>query len=177
MSQEKRQAILIGIMMAMLTIAAVWNVNWMMRQRRSAIYAANNLAACEALRDQIKSLRDKPAVASTEALASQELGKRLAAAAERSKLPGGPPKDVFPQSERSVEDSPYLIKPTLLTLRQVPLEKLATFLYYLSEDAGLKVRDLSLRSPRGEKAKDVWNAEATITYLIYKPSAKTPRER
>jgi len=169
MNPEKRRAVLVGVMTSMLLVAAIWNVNWMMTQRRNAVYAARDLATCKELQEHIELLRDKPAVASTKALASQELGQLIAAAAKQAALPNGPPRDVFPQAARAANDSPYMIKPTSLTLRGVSLMQLADFLYHLTGDSGLNVRDIRLRSPRGRKAGGVWNAETTITYLIYKP--------
>jgi len=177
MNPEKRRAVLIGVMMTMLLVAAIWNINWMMTQRRSAAHAAKDLAMCRELQSHIEMLRQKPAVASTEALASQELGQLITTAAKQAKLPNGPPRDVFPQAARGVGDSPYLVKPTLLTLRGVTLQQLSAFLYHLSGDSGLDVRDLRLRRPKSRETANAWNAEATVTYLIYKPRGKTPRNK
>ncbi len=175
MTPQKRRAILIGVMVAMIFAAAIWNVRWMMRRRRSANSAAGEHAACKEIKRQIELLRDRPAVASTEALASQELGEKIAQAARKARLSNGPPRDVFPQAGRPVGDTPYLIKPTLLTLREVSLQQLVAFLYHLTQDSGLNVRDLRIWIPHGREVKNVWSSEVTITYLIYKPSSTETR--
>jgi hypothetical protein len=68
-----------------------------------------------------------------------------------------------------VGDTPYLQKPTTLELQGVSLTQLASFLYHLTSEPGLVVRDLRIRSPRRDDVGSQWNAEATLTYLIYSP--------
>ena len=49
---------------------------------------------------------------------------------------------------------------------------MAAFLYHLSVDGGLSVRDLRLRSPHSDAAQDTWDAEVTVTVLVYAPAGK-----
>jgi hypothetical protein len=170
MTAPRRQGILVGLMLAMLAGLAAWNVEWMLGQRSSAQQAANDLAECEHLAAGIKLLRDKPAVASTEAMGVQELGKRLEAASGKAAIAQSSVRGVSPQNAHRVGDSPYLVKPTALALKGVSLSQVATFLYHLTSDAGLSVRDLRLRAGRADDAGGVWDAEVTLTYLIYSPA-------
>ena len=169
MTSQKRLAILVGIMIAMLVVAATWSVGWMRDRRRDALATARDLADCRRLRDQIASLRTQPKVAATEAIAGQELGERIAEAARKADLPQGPPRDVFPEAAQPVGDSPYLVKPTRLTVRGATLPQLATFLYHLADDSGLEVRELRLSRPHGQDTGKTWHAAATVTDLIYEP--------
>ena len=171
MNSRKRKTILIGTMLVMLAIAAAWNVNWMMDQRDQARHAARQLAACRALAQQIDALRDQPAVASSEAIGVQELGQRLADAARKANLGDRRPRSVRPQSARRVGDSPYLRKPTDLALRGLSLQQTAAFLHHLTAASKLTVQDLRLRTPHGNINADTWNAEATLTYLVYEPAS------
>jgi len=50
------------------------------------------------------------------------------------------------------------------------LGQLAAFLFHLTDGSGLSVRDLRLSIPRAADASSLWDAEATLTYLIYAPS-------
>jgi len=54
----------------------------------------------------------------------------------------------------------------------VSLKQVATFLYALTDGSGLRVQELRLRSPHGDVAPDVWDAETTVTYLMYAPGSK-----
>jgi hypothetical protein len=169
MSRATRQTLLIGILFLLLVAAAAWSVNWMQHQRQLAQYAADDLAKCQALAKRIETLRGQPAVASAEAMGVQELGQRIEKASSRASLGDSALKGVFPQAARRVGDSPYMQKPTAVTLRRVSLKQLTTFLHDLTEGSGLKVRNLRIRAPRGEQGEGQWNAEATLTYLIYQP--------
>ncbi len=170
MSPQKRQAVLVGVMLAMLAIAAAWSTTEMLAARELARRSAADLAACERIAADIRRLRQGPKVASAEAMGVQELGKRIEAASRTAGLSTSALVGVYPQGPRRVGDTPYLRKPTSLSFRNVPLPQLASFLYHLSDGSGLNVRDLRLRTPRGEGGGDLWDAEATLTYLIYSPA-------
>jgi len=165
---------LAGIAMTLMTD---WTVRYMLTQRDLARRSATELAACEAFATQIKALRDKPAVAQAGGLSDRALGERITAASNRAGLAGDQwLQSVEPQRARALGDLPYQLKPTRFALRGVTLVQLASFLHYLTGDAGLSVHDLRFRTPHGDAATDVWNAEATVTYLIYAPSKKTGLE-
>jgi hypothetical protein len=170
MGPLKRKAILVGILGLLLAAAAAWNVHWMLTERQAARRAAEDLAACRDLARTIESLRARPAVASTEGIGVQELGERIEAALRQAGLEESALVGRFPQAPRRVGDSPYLHKPTALAFRGVTLTRLTTFLYHLADGSGLIVRDLRLRTPPGDAARDVWDAEATVTSLVYAPA-------
>ncbi len=175
MAPQKRQAILIGVMLALLAAAAAWNVLWMREQRARARVASVDLAECRRLGRAITALRDAARVAPTEALGVQALGDRIEAASRQARLVGPALAGVFPQSARRVGDSPYMQKPTALALRGVTLQQAATFLFHLSEDSGLSVRDLRLQAPHGEEGTGAWDVDATVTYLLYAPPTAAER--
>jgi type II secretory pathway pseudopilin PulG len=175
MTAPRRRAILVGLMLALLAAAAAWNTHWMLAQRDGAQQASDDLAACRELTAAILSQRDRPAVASAEAMGVQELGKRIEAAFGKAQIAPSSLGGVDPQAAHRVGDSPYLRKPTALSLRGVSPRQVATFLYCLTDESGLSVRDLRLSTPHGGGAGGVWDAEATLTYLIYSP-AKTRRD-
>lgn len=172
MSQPRRQTILVGIMILLLIGAAAWSVDWMMQQRQQAQDAAADLAECQMLVRRIEALREAPTVASAEAMGVQEFGEHIEAASRLANFDPSALRGVFPQAAQRVGDSPYLRKPTAITLRHVPLHDLVTFLYHISGDTGLMVRDLRLRTPHAEAPEDVWDAEVTLTYLIYEPAER-----
>lgn len=176
MMSPKQQATLVCMVLAMLALTATWSVRAMMTRRAAALIAADDLGECGRLAASIESLRDKPKIASAQDMGIELLGQRIAAASQQAKLDPQSLEGVYPQGPRRLGNTPYVQKPTTLTLRNVKLPQLAAFLYHLTEgESGLNVRDLRLRVPRGDSPSDVWDAEATITCLIYQPPADTHR--
>ncbi|MFO8014764.1 MAG: hypothetical protein R6X20_15830 [Phycisphaerae bacterium] len=172
MKPHLRQLVLAGVMVVLLAGGAAKGLHYMMTQRGRARQAADALASCRDLARDIRALRDKPAVASAEAMGIQELGRRIETACRQAGFEGAALEGVFPQSARRVGESPYLLKPTALALRGVTLPQLVTFLHHLTNGSGLDVRDIRLQTPHGDAPPSVWDAEATVTYLMYAPVKK-----
>lgn len=178
MAPRKRQFILVSVMLAMLVIAAAWSIHWMLGQREVATLAADDLAACQSLAREIRQLRQKPSIAAASEIGGQELGARIEEASRLAQLSPTVLEGVFPQASRRLGDSPYLHKPTALALRGVSTMQLVTFLYHLTDHGGLSVHDLRLRTPRGDSTGKLWDAEATVTCLVYSPPAQdAPRSQ
>lgn len=175
MKPHIRQLVLASVMVVLLAAAATWGTHWMMGQRNRARAASDDLTRCRDLARDIRVLRDKPAVASAEAMGIKELGRRIEAACSQAGFEGAALEGVFPQSARRLGDSPYLVKPTALALRGVTLPQLVTFLHHLTGGSGLSVRDVRLQTPHGDAPPTAWDAEATVTYLMYAPAKNTGR--
>ena len=84
MAAPQRQAIAVGMLVALLVGAAMWNVSWMLRQRDNARQIRGDLAACEDEATGIEALRGKPKLAATESLGVQQLGERIEAASREA---------------------------------------------------------------------------------------------
>lgn len=169
MSPARRERILVVVMLAMLAMAAAWSFTAMLGHRADAERAAGELVACEKLARRMDALRDKPAVASGTDVGVRELGTRIDVASGKAKLGREALRSVEPRSARPMGETPYLLKPTQLNLEGVTLPQLASFLYHLTSEPGLVVRDLRIRAPRGDAEGNGWNADATLTWLIYSP--------
>lgn len=172
MTPRRRQTLAIGLLLAILIGGVGWSVDWMFGRRQAARQAGEDLASCRELAREIESLRQKPRMAATEPMAAGELGQRIQAASRQASMGEAAIEGIYPQPPRRMGDSPYVQKPTALALRGVSLPQLAAFLYYLGADGGLSVRDLRLRSPHSDAAQDTWDAEVTVTVLVYTPAAK-----
>ncbi len=142
---------------------------WMTTQRTQASRAVADARFCERLVQAIADETDKRQVASNEQTGIQSLGRHIQIASQQASLPGTALQGIYPQSSRRLADSAYMIKPTVLSLRRLSLGQLTVFLYHLTAESGLRVRDLRLRSPRNGSNDEVWDVDATVTYLIYAP--------
>lgn len=171
MTRSRQLLIGVGLLVGILLIAALWSANWMTSQQVEARYATEDLQASVALAERIESLMTEPKIAAAdESRGIQELDPKIGRALQAAGLPRRPTiEGIFPQAARDVGDVPYQIKPTAVSIRSVTLAQLATFLYHLTDGTGLNVRDLRMRAARSGDAQQ-WDAEATLTYLIYAPS-------
>lgn len=171
MTRIRQLFIAAGVLVGLLLIAALWSANWMSGQQTRARQAAEDLQASAALVEQIESLMGEPKIAAAdESRGIQELDPKIGRALQAAGLPRRPTiESIFPQAAREVGNAPYRIKPTAVSIRSVTLAQLATFLYHLSDGTGLNVRDLRMRAARSGNAQQ-WDAQATLTYLIYAPS-------
>lgn len=160
------------VLLSMLAGASVWSYDSMCARREEARLAWQDAGECDRLAREIQALRTVPAVATTQDLDVQSLGLRVESAAQKSGLPPQTLVEIAPETARRWGDSAYLSKPTRLVLEGVPLEQLTTFLYHLAEGGALNVADLRLRTPHGQGESGLWNAEATVTYLIYAPAPR-----
>ncbi len=172
-----RQRLLAGLLVVLLAGAAWWNYSWMTSQRRQAQTMAQDLAVCLQAAEDIERLRAQPRVASVRDMGVQELGQRIEQAMQQAQLPSATLESVAPQSSRRVGDTPYVHKPTALSLRGATLTQLVTMLYHLTNDTGLSVRDLRLRTSRsGTDEQPKWDAQVTVVYLLYAPTSRGQRE-
>jgi len=175
MAMQKREMVLLGVMLALLAGAGAWCYGWMSEQRQAARAAATDLAQCRMHADAITNMGGKKKGSSDEATGEMELGKRVEAALAAARINPNSLDGVFSQPARAVGNSPYLLQPTTLPLRSVSLGQVAAFLYHLTDGTSLSVRDLRLTVPRGEASRSVWDAEATVTCLVSAPPKKTSR--
>jgi len=170
MSQQTRQAMLLGVMLVLLIGVAGYSTRWMLTQRQTAQAAADDYAASQAIAKRIEATRQSPTVAADEARGRQALGRHINTASQKAGLSQtSVPKNISPEPAQRVSDTPYMRKPTRFPLRRVSVRQLVAFLYHVTDGSGLRVHELRLAEPRGGSPGDRWDAAVTLTYLIYEP--------
>jgi hypothetical protein len=171
MTRASQNLLIVVGVVALLAIAAAWSVNWMGEQRSAAAAALAELGESQRLADQIVAAQQR-SMGTDEQETYRALAAQVEAARDQAALV--PRVDIQPGASRRTGNSPYLVQPTALSLSGARLPQLLTFLYHLTHDSDLTVRDLRLRSPqRGDDQR--WNADLTVTYLIYSPASNRPR--
>lgn len=172
MTGHRRQNTLVGVMLVMLVLLAGWCTLRMLGQRSDAARAAEDLAAYRAHARNIELLRERDAVISSAEEAGdkeQDLAKRITEAGAKARLGGQWLQDIVHKKPRRVEDSPYLRKPAVVYTQGLTLTQLTALLYQLSYDSTLTATELRLKTPRGDDPADRWDADITLSYLIYSP--------
>lgn len=170
---SRSQLTWIGALAALACLGA-WSRSQLAAGRQAAQAAAEDLAECQRLADEITRLGTRPQKASLEARSATELAKLVEQSAQAAALPQQALVQIDPQPARRVGETAYREQATRLELRDVTLRQLVTFLHGLShDDLGMEVSDLRLRAPRDDKSvqptDETWTAEVTLTHLIFAP--------
>jgi uncharacterized membrane protein len=162
----KKQIFGISLLQVILIIIIIWNIGWMAHQRKKMNISAQSAAECRVLAGSIESLRQQTPANSVKDLSTQKLGENLDAAMQNSNIDAKLLKGVYPQASRNINNSEYIQKSVTLELRKITMMQLVSFLCCLTESSGIKVRELRLRCPHENVPDNLWDAEATLTYLV-----------
>ena len=175
MNPEKRQAVLVAVMLAMMIVGVAWSTLRMLDHRRAAADAAEDTASCVGLADQITQLRGQGAIATASDQADeqqQELAGAVNRAAQQANLDTQWQQGMRIEHKRAVriDDTPYMRKPALLIMKGLTLEQLTALLHHLTYDSAYTAEQIQLDAPSGEDTGNRWDADVTLTYLIYSPT-------
>lgn len=178
-SDERRRAFLaVGLLVTLCGLAA-WSYVRLQVSYQRARAAGESLAVCEQLAKRISQLRTLPSQASLDARSAAELTGLMDNAANELRLPPRSVQNIDPQPVRRLEKSPYKVQATQVALQDVTLRQLVSVLMHVTQgDSELKVTELRLSAPRTEDPNDgveTWNAEATLTQLIFSPTSPDAR--
>lgn len=139
--------------------------------------AAQNLAECQRLAEQIATAQQAPQRASLETWSQDDLGTAVETAATDAQLPRDRVLRIDPQSPRRLGKSDYLEQATEVEFSAITLRQLVDFLFAVqSRDDQLDIGTLRLRVPHdstSEQQPETWLAEIVLTQRIYAPT--TPR--
>ncbi|QDU70615.1 hypothetical protein [Mucisphaera calidilacus] len=174
MTRVQKQLVMLGLLVTLAAAGALWSLSDMLARRGDARYALADLNTSRELVARIEQLRDEPSIAAAEDVGVQQLSARIEAALRTAGISTGNIEGIYPQQERPLGQLPYQVKPTSLTLRSVTLPQYVNFLYHLTENPGLNVRDIQLRQPSAAGNNALWDTDTTLTYLIYTPQEPTP---
>lgn len=172
MNQEQKQFSLVALLLAVLLIAAAWSVMGMLDKRESARKSAVELADCQQIVDNIRELREKDSLVQSDGSEDEQerdLAQRVNDAATKVQLVGNWLQGIDHKRPTRVGDTPYMRKPAILLTRGLTLSQLAALVHELTYDSPLTAYDLKLRTPPGASEGNRWDADVTLTYLIYSP--------
>ena len=176
-----RRYLLYGVLLAVLAGAGAFTAWSQLDEARSeAQRAAGDAQRARVLAHQVLRLRERPAVAAEAERELQQLAAPIEAAADAALIARQQVLSIDPEPARRLGRSPLLEKPTTLRLSDVTLEGLTRFLHRLetqpegddgeAEGSGrLRSTAIRLSTPRGQEPRGLWNADVTLTYLIYSP--------
>lgn len=171
MNASKRTLGLVGLMLALMVVATGWSTLRMLHQRQAARAASDDLERSRELADQISALRARGAFALSQgdSASQQQLAEDIQAAALKAGITGHWQQGIEHQRASRVGKTPYLRKPAVLITRGLTLSQLTQLLHHLTYDSAYTAEAIRLHTPSGEDPGDRWDAEVTISHLIYAP--------
>ena len=176
MRRPSRRTMLTLALIGALLATAGYSYDRMSAARARAAEAASDTAACRRLQRRIEALRQRPKLAESRALKHPQIAERVEAAAREARIGPGQTANLVrvDPAKRAVRlgNSVYTEKPVHVSLDRIKLEQLFAFMRPLVSGAkGLSGRRIALTAPRGSERGRRWNAELTLTYLIYAPQS------
>lgn len=172
MNEQNRPVILGATMLVLLALIAGWSTVRMLGLREDAHRRASDLAQFQQLAADIEALRDNDEVkqlGGDSAAQEQLIAERVAQAGKDLGLSGPWWEDTIHKNPRRVGNTAYLRKPAVLYTSGLTLNQITTLLHELTYDSPLTAQELTLRTPPGEDPGDRWDADITLTYLIFEP--------
>lgn len=166
----RQRMVLLILLGVLLVLVGLWRYRAMENARSAADAAAADLEATRRIVKKIEAFRDRP----SEAVEGEQLATETITLIEKAVTSSGIDSKnlvrISPGSPTRVGDTPYKEKPTQVFLRNVPLRQLVALTHSLLQ-GGQKLHTKSMRiiPPRPDDTGEDWNAELTLTYLIYEP--------
>lgn len=165
-----RRDLLLAIVLVLLTgVGVSWGWRELTGQRDRLARARGDLAESKAAADRIEIFRLRPSLAEENERALDTINSLVETSARQAGVSPGSLKRIAPEPPVRLAETVYKEKPTVVLVKSVTLEELTKFLYRLIGDGELHARSLRLTSPSAEDTGERWNAEVTLTYLIYDP--------
>ncbi len=135
--------------------------------------AADQARQVQSIAQEIVQLTDRPAVAMTQ---TEEV-RQLSGLIESSAIACGIEKQhidsIDAQDARRIGKTPYYRLPTRVSLVDVELQELVALLTKMAEGDHIRIDDCRIAAPHAEVVGRTWNAEFTLSYLIYDPVQDT----
>lgn len=170
---NRRTAILLGCMLALLGLVTLWCYQEMASSRDAALAARNGLKNCKAIAAKIRSFDDRPAMAAAHEKLATETTSLIEKAAKTAQILPNSLVRISPSDPQRLADSVYKEKPTHVQLKRVTIAQLVRLMHsLLNDDTSLNTKKIRLTTSNREDTGKLWNAELTFTYLIYDPPKK-----
>jgi len=169
---NRRTAILLTALLAGLAATALAGLHHLNRQRAAALTARGDLLECRRLAADLERLMARPALAADRERLAAETTRLIEAAAKEAGLAPAGLLRIIPAPPQRVGDSVYKEKPTQIILKNATMRQIVGLIHSLAAgQEGLTARSIRLTAvpPQPPAVSELWDAEITVSYLIYDP--------
>jgi hypothetical protein len=165
-----------GATTAVLVVLSILSTWLVLRNKYKAMAAVHDLNECQALADAIVRLRQHPSRAGLAEQSRTDFAHALEEAASCAELPFELITRIDPQAPQRIQNTAYLKQAAQVNIAELSLSQLITMLSTIT-DGGLHVERIRLIAANDPQTRlkpataELWNAEVTLTYLIYSAKA------
>jgi hypothetical protein len=167
---NQKQTIL-HVLLAVLPLIVVGvSYSFMANQKRTASNAESNMNKCNQIFTQMKTLQQKPQLASDSKYDPAETTGLVEQAANSAGIRHGSILRITPQPFRRISKTAYKEKSTNVVLKGITLKQFVTMINTLGTNAStLKLKSITLVAPSTKDTGRKWNVEFVLSYLIFDP--------
>jgi len=162
---------LFGLLSLLLLGLVGWSYIFMSHQQDAVHQGAEDLDECFRMVPLIENCGRLPMLAADQERIAGEITSLIEQAAKDSRISVGKSLvRINPEPAQRVGDSVYKEKPTQVLLRDVTLPQVVEMLHRMaSSGQPLHAKSIRITAPKEEDMGPTWNAEVTVSYLIYEP--------
>lgn len=171
MNMTQRLTVWLFVMLLGMSGICLWSWQQMQTQHRIAQMSANDDLQSQAFADEITHLQN---IAHSRRPDEEmnTLVQMIQQAAKQAAIPMSHVQRIRPSAERRMAQSPYVQKPTQLSLNSLTLPKAVAFLHHLATlQQNLHIQSIRITAPRNDLKNntDTWQFEVGLANIIYSP--------
>ncbi len=167
---KQRENIMLAVMFGLLAIVALWTHGQMSKARSAAEITSDDVQICQKLISTMKKSAHRPTMASDHEKLNTETNSFIERAASEAKIDSKSLIRITPEPARRMGDTAYKEKPTMIFLKNITLEQLVSLSHGLqTAEQQLAPKFIRIVAPQQNDTSLKWNAEVSVTYLIYAP--------
>ena len=170
-----RPSLAAGIAAGLLLVGVLGCFLHLRSSRLRAVTANRNEQVCRSLASRIEQLKRGQRHADLKSRSETELSRKIESAAQSAGLQPSHIVRIHPRDPMRIADSDYKDQSTDVELRPVTLKQLIAFLDTIASDTGIQGSFVWLTAPTQEpsavSAVEPWNAQMTLTNLIFAPKS------
>jgi len=173
MSPIQRLTIWLSVMLLCMSILCFWSWGQMQEQQRIAQITVTDQLNCQILKSEIQAIQES-AQTRKPSDDMNTLVQQIQQAASNAQMPMSHVHRIRPATQRRIGQSPYLEKPTQLSLSNITLKSTVTFLHHLASlQPDLQIQSMRITEDRRNPTSDLWQVEVGLANVIYAPQASS----
>ena len=143
---------------------------WSAKARRSALESAQQLTECQNFASKIQELQQKPDLVAVDLRSTSQIAKSVEDSMTKAEINPQSLIRIEPSPLRRIEKSPFARQPINIEVRDITMEQMIRFLFFLSTDHQLQTSDMRLHAPQSaQNVQETWNAELVLSNILFAP--------
>lgn len=153
----------------LLITALCLSVMHLLDAQRGSARASLQASRVSSLAKEISDLKARPSIAVSPSEQVQQLSGLIEGGAKDCGIPARKIVTISAQDARRVGQTPYYRQPTRVSIEDVEMGQLVKLLSDITQGEKIRIEDCRFAAPHGKLVGRTWNADFTLSYLIYDP--------